>query len=336
MKKLIQKIIIGSLVSSISLCSPTSITFANTINSLNSAENLEQKKPSWTTVLKGIKWIVVKIDGSLYYRDPISSSTSTSVQTSSGTVKFGKEAQRTKFVFNVDSSKNLHLWGQTNFTNWLGKINIFVEDSSGNQVAGKYVTHNQHLLTSVPAGKYSCYYVGESGDTWDSWLFVGDNSKQLNTSNYIFNSETNRMYLIPSAEHTSHVYYNTINEVNATTLDNEFFDDDLGVSVNMTKHFKTGTNIIFKDNIDSIEYIPSENKTIFGFNTNKGETLTWPFSGDLTNEFNINDELTLKLKIVDEFSANGYTFQNLDYILETYDGMDTNTYPDIHKYLIQN
>ena len=86
--------------------------------------------------------------------------------------------------------------------------------------------------------------------------------------------------------------------------------------------------------IDGIQYIPEENKTILTFKTDKGEDLVWPFSNDLSNEFSVGEEISLDLKVVSEFESEGYTFQNLDYILEAYAGMENNIYPDIHNYLL--
>lgn len=298
-------------------------------------ENIEgNEKISWTAAIEALQWILIKADGKLFYRDPTSSSTSTSVTTSSGTVQYGKDAQRTKFNFNVSSGKSLDLWAQTSFSGWLKKISIFVENSSGNQVAGNYVTHNQHIFTSIGSGKYSCYYVGSDGDKWDSWLTISQSSKRANDNKGVMDYTTGKEYVIPSAQHREMQERNVSNELNATELDNEFFDDELGISVNMTKHFDVGETIIFKDVIDGIQYIPEENKTILTFKTDKGEDLVWPFSNDLSNEFSVGEEISLDLKVVSEFESEGYTFQNLDYILEAYAGMENNIYPDIHNYLL--
>lgn len=294
----------------------------------------QSERASWTATIKALKWILVKADGKLFYRKPNSSSTSSSVTTSSGTVVYGKDAQRTKFVFNIDSKKKLDLWAQTNFSNWTGKITIFVENSSGKQVAGKTVTHNQHIFTTVPAGKYSCYYVGPNKQKWDSWLNIANTSKNISESSVVIDYTNNKSYTIPSSTHTAALSLVNHNTLDASELDSEFYDEILGTYVNMSKHFDIGDDIIFEDTIDKIEYIAEENKTVFKFAMKNGDELSFPFSNDLTKNFAIGDKIKLNFKISEEFKNENITFQNLDYILEVQKGLDNNIYPNIQDYLL--
>lgn len=295
----------------------------------------QSEKASWTATIKALKWILVKADGKLFYRKPNSSSTSSSVTTSSGTVVYGKDAQRTKFVFNIDAKKQLDLWAQTNFSNWTGKITIFVENSSGKQVAGKNVTHNQHIFTTVPAGKYSCYYVGPNKQKWDSWLNIANTSKNISKDSIIINHKNNKSYIIPSNTHKTNLSLKNHNVLDASQLDTEFYDEFLGTYVNMTKHFNVGDNIIFEDTIDNIEYIPNENKTVFKFNMKNGDELSFPFSNNLTKDFSVGNKIRLNFKVSEEFKNNDIAFQNLNYILEVQNGLNSNIYPNINDYLLK-
>ena len=119
----------------------------------------------WKSVFKAVKWVLVKGSNALYYRSPtIIDEGGNWVASSSGSVSFGNgsdDIRRVRFTNKIDTKNNkLDLFAQAPPGHWLQKISIFVDDSSGDEVVGKIVTHNQHVYTSsnLPYGLLCPYW----------------------------------------------------------------------------------------------------------------------------------------------------------------------------------
>lgn len=83
---------------------------------------------------------------------------------------------------------------------------------------------------------------------------------------------------------------------------------------------------------DMVEYIITEDNTkIYTIRSNYRDNILEPFNDNLTNQYQANDIIRLKFKVVEEYSSNGYIFENIDYI---YDEINLESgYPNISDYL---
>lgn len=83
---------------------------------------------------------------------------------------------------------------------------------------------------------------------------------------------------------------------------------------------------------DMVEYIITEDNTkIYTIRSNYQDNILEPFNDNLTNQYQANDIIRLKFKVVEEYSSNGYIFENIDYI---YDEINLESgYPNISDYL---
>lgn len=353
---------------------------------------------TWKTVFKAVKWLLVKADNSLFYRDPIIQQGDNWVGSSSGSVSFGSgtsNVRRVKFTTKIDITNNfLDVFAQTNVTNWLtGKITIFIEDTNGNEVYGGIVGHNQHIFTSydLPLGTYTIYYVDSTGHKWDCWIYRHDFRSSASSSaisetesnsmmpdncispsddlgtlwrnatsinpNMVYNPVTQKSYIIPledgfgtlrsnalSFNLDTNNYIGSISDFTTTVTDNvltsqdlvnEFQDNKLNMSVNRLKNYNVGDTVYVRDTIADLVYNVDKDITVMYFGQSEDSCFEWPFAGDLRKQFNIGDELTFKFSVVEEYSTNAYTFETLDYFLDSYDLMDKGTAANIDTYLMR-
>ena len=56
--------------------------------------------------------------------------------------------------------------------------------------------------------------------------------------------------------------------------------------------------------------------------------------GNLRERIKVGDELTFKFKIVEEYATEVYTFETLNYFLDSYDLLDNDSAADIDNYLL--
>lgn len=56
--------------------------------------------------------------------------------------------------------------------------------------------------------------------------------------------------------------------------------------------------------------------------------------GNLRERIKVWDELTFKFKIVEEYATEDYTFETLNYFLDSYDLLDNDSAADIDNYLL--
>lgn len=119
--------------------------------------------------------------------------------------------------------------------------------------------------------------------------------------------------------------------MNISELSYQFYDEEYDTYVNDLKDYTVGDVVYFKDRIKNMIYNESENSTTFEFDDN-GYTIEWKFNGNLMNDYHVNDFLELKFNVVQDYSSNGYIFENIDYI---HDGWNlNNSYPNIDDYLV--
>lgn len=56
--------------------------------------------------------------------------------------------------------------------------------------------------------------------------------------------------------------------------------------------------------------------------------------GNLRERIKVGDELTFKFKIVEEYATEDYTFETLNYFLDSYNLLDNDSAADIDNYLL--
>ena len=56
--------------------------------------------------------------------------------------------------------------------------------------------------------------------------------------------------------------------------------------------------------------------------------------GNLRERIKVGDELTFKFKVVEEYATEDYTFETLNYFLDSYDLLDNDSAADIDNYLL--
>ena len=307
----------------------------------------------WKIAFKAAKWVLVKADSALFNRDPqLIDNGGNWVASSSGDVTFGNgndDIRRVKFTTNVSTAYNhLDVFAQAPITGWLDTITIFIEDSSGTEVYGGQVTHNQHILTSynIPLDTYTIYYVDSDSGKWDCWIyrydFTADYTRNATpsdtaySSDVVYNPDTQKSYIIPSdALSPKNGTAKSSNSLTAQNLVDEFYDSQKNCSVNRMKNYNIGDTIYVSDVVTNLKYDTETNvSTVYFGNTTEG-SFAWPFAGDLRTQINVNDTLTFKFKVVEEYATGDYSFETLDYFLESYNLIENGSAANIDNYLVR-
>lgn len=362
MKRKIFSVIFVLIVSiSISCVTPAMASNINFVNESNvtvdipSSDQLEPRSVTpylWKAAFKLTKWVIVKADNLFFNREPTIIDKGVNwAASSSGSVAFGNgsdKARRVKFTNKVTTTHNmLDAFAQTSVTGWLDTITVFIENSKGNEVNGGQVTHNQHIFTdnNVPIDTYTTYYVYGGNRKWDCWFYQYDfseeykNSRAVNADiDMVYNPATQKSYVIPSdafAMNTINLLPQGNEILTSQDLVNEFQDEKLSCSVNRMKNYNIGDSVYVKDNIADLVYDDDKNTTVMYFGSTEESCFFWPFAGDLRRRFNIGDEITFKFNVVEEYSTDEYTFETLDYFLESYDLINQGTAANIDDYLVR-
>lgn len=154
----------------------------------------------------------------------------------------------------------------------------------------------------------------------------------------IYNPIEQKSYIIPS-ENFNEVEVNTVTQSNVVltgqALVDEFQDDKLNCSVNRLENYDIGDTIYVKDVISDLVYNPDDDITVMYFGNTEVGSFEWPFAGDLRERFTVGDDIAFRFKVVEEYSADEYTFESLDYFMESYDLMEKGTAADINDYIME-
>lgn len=351
----------------ISICSVSSAMAVNTNNMEDSSSNSTisgvdfessdinsgYATYAWKAVFKATKWALKKLDIWFFDREPtIIDKGGNWVASSSGDVSFGNgvdDALRVKFTSDINYTNNhLDVFAQTGVTGWLSTITIFIENSNGTEVGGGQVTHGQHVATSynLPLDTYTTYYVYSGERDWDCWIYRYDfrytNSASIasagNNTGMVYNPLTQKSYVIPSDIESATVMNMALQRNRLLTsedLVNEFQDDKLNCSVNRLKNYDIGDIVYVQDVIVDLEYDPVKNTTVMYYGNTEESCFEWPFAGDLRDRFDIGDIIKFKFRVVEEYATDEYTFESLDYFLESYELMDVGSAANIDDYLAE-
>lgn len=103
---------------------------------------------------------------------------------------------------------------------------------------------------------------------------------------------------------------------------------------NQLKHYNIGDDVVVKDVVYEVAYDSDKDVTTLQFGNTSEGSCEWPFAGDLRERIKVGDELTFKFKIVEEYATEDYTFETLNYFLDSYDLLDNDSAADIDNYLL--
>ena len=96
-------------------------------------------------------------------------------------------------------------------------------------------------------------------------------------------------------------------------LNNQFYDEKSGISVDYLRDYNTGDDIIFEDIIDKIQFNPNENNTSLFFLLDN-EYIEWKFNGNITNKYKKEDRINLHFKVITVKQCKGITFESAVHI----------------------
>ena len=116
-------------------------------------------------------------------------------------------------------------------------------------------------------------------------------------------------------------------------LNNQFYDEKSGISVDYLRDYNTGDDIIFEDIIDKIQFNPNENNTSLFFLLDN-EYIEWKFNGNITNKYKKEDRINLHFKVITVKQYKGITFESIDFFKDSSNGINKQgPYPCISDYL---
>lgn len=311
----------------------------------------------WAYAFKAVKWVVTLIDNNSFYRTPVKAKPwgDFGVASSSGHVYFGPnstEAKRVKFKNNVAVKYNtFDAFAETSVSGWLENLTIFIENSSGTQIAGGQVGHNQHVTTKflTPKETYTTYYVYNKRRKWDCWIIRYDHRNNISgastltaqkkdgtTGDFVYNPLQKKHYLIPSYTKDLVSLYskNGVNEdsiLTANELVDQFYDPQLKCSVNQLKNYNIGDNLFVEDNIVKTEYNRKHDYTTIYFGSEK-DPFIWYFKGDLRSAYPTGKKAKFKFKVVEEYSDGVHTFETLDLFKDSFNLKKSGQKPKIEDY----
>lgn len=298
-------------------------------------------------------WYILKKASTAYYsRSPSIEVGDNYVRSSTGSIYFnqGDTGAAAKVSVSLPWSRmavDVHV--STDPLNLFDKISIILTTPDGKRdVINKSISSGQlaSYNSASPYGTYQLRFVENDASKWTCYYTLYDFnyvprsgvrkavSTEGNVIKYIVTEDNTKIYTIRSNYQKND--FRTFddkdkNEVlSIIELSNQFFDEVTQTYVNDLKDYDINDIIYFQDKIKSIKYNESENSTSFIFD-NKDYSTEWKFNGNLSDLYQVNDIIKLKFKIVEEYSSNGYIFENIDYI---YNGLNLESgYPNISDYL---
>lgn len=300
-----------------------------------------------------IAWKVASYLNSYFY--DVSGTTQTGsnwANISTGTLSFNNSSSNIGASVNHDiyvgsPQLDIDIFAETNFLNWLDKISIILTDSKGNDKINRSVDHEQHSYYKTTSydnyGTWRVRFVENDSSKWNCWIAVTDQS--IYGSSYAISTNeqgisqpanivktNNKIYFLPDTNHKSNQKKLYSHKLSMKDLNNEFFDDVNKRYVKSSKNFSIGDTVLFEDTIKSIKYDSTTNATYFVFEGQDGFDITWAFANDLTNIYKAGHKLSLKFKLVQETRANGFTFENINYIVDSKESQPAGKFVNIKDY----
>lgn len=319
----------------------------------------------WRTVLKYSYKIADYYKNKFINRKPTTNFGINRDTISSGTINFnnkyksGYGAFVKKDIRATRGGHEIEMWANSGALFWTGKIGVSLKDKNGNYRINRTVGHNQYSWYKVPSwntGSYVAEYSTTEKASWNLWVGYCHYSrggggrerplpqfeKQGNITGSIVNGNVledikfkdigNKRYILPSNSHMNSKS-NKMNKVGRSyysfsQLHEQFYDYSLGIYVDVAKDFSVGDTILISDDIVSLEYNEVKDETKFGFKFKDEKVDYIHFSGNLTNEYDVGDNIKFQFKLLPV--AENEIFVVLDYnkIFE-----ETGETPDIKQFL---
>lgn len=313
---------------------------------------------NYLSLVKTALWkIAVYGDTAYFYRSPRIVEGPNWVQSNTGDQYFNKEVGASvKVRINLGKSNmNLDCFAQTTpLQMFFAKLSVILLSPDGSEtLINRTVTHNQHSYysTKAPYGIYTLLFVDQDKTKWDCYYTLTDYNYGLTSSTNTLSSETvsiatnnnelasgiidvntDKSYILRTDDLLKKDKINIHKAINIEELDEQFYDDMLGMYVNTMKDYEIGDTVLFSDSIVDIEYNDEDDYTIF-YLESSDTTILWPFAGDLRSEYRPGDTLDLQFDVVEEFSSDGNLFTNIDYLLDGMKLEASKEYPNIENYL---
>ncbi len=244
-------------------------------------------------------------------------------------------------VRNISNDELTSFVENSNPLTWTRKALISYYDSNGREIGNKSVTHEQfYSINPSGSGTFRVEFSTAQEHKWNChieyWHYDDYNgvSRTASINDVNFYKTSNKIYKIPSESHNNSMVQSkkNANYLSMNMLLNQLYDAKLHTFVSDFKDYNIGDEIIFEDTIKNIYYDHNIYATIFVFDTNN-EQVEWPFAGDLMNRYSVGQKLSLKFKIVEEYSDDNITIEKLDYIMDGLENIENNLYPNIENYL---
>lgn len=348
-KKLICTLIATSIISSQAVG-----TFAfdnSTLTNITNEINMEgETRVAWWEAAWNVLTAAVNAANKWIYVSPVYEKNSYYIKVGSGSIDFNGKTYGgiSKHGVYVDSTASeIDGWAERSFIDFASKIVISLDDPSGNLYSNKTCTHQQHFITKPSrTGRWELRYTTSESKRWSCWFFYDPVApiKSVKTQTLI-NAETGeritadlyrtseKMYAVPSEDFKSSDMQMRTNmgSINIDQLVAQTYDENIGRFVNFMKDYSIGDTVVFEDLISEISYDKNSNATKFTFKCKDNDTVDWYFAGDLTSEYNVNDTLKLRFKVVEEYSDENFTFETLDYIKNS----SNEQYESIDNYLFK-
>lgn len=265
------------------------------------------------------------------------------VRKSTGGINFNSEENGASIQIPVNLGKsnlNMDAFPYIDPLHWNEKLSFILTSPENTDVISKTLTHNQHAFydSASPYGEYTARFIEDSQLTWNCYVTLTDwdvGARAITDNDYLIKPTTDQVYLIPSNEHLAPAKAPNSNStpiLNTNQLLNQFFDNNIDNYVTSLKDYNIGDIVHFSDTIKNIEYDSNNDCTYISFDSSTG-TVSWPFQGNLTNRFNTNDTISLEFSVVEDFSNQNITFENINYFVDGYAALQQNSYLSIDDYL---
>lgn len=217
-------------------------------------------------------------------------------------------------------------------------IVLALSTTSGKRVINKTVGTNQYVSytrsSSDGTGTWDARFTeDDSGKNWQCYYrqYYG-NGRSLptiidvpntNLIDYLANDGTTFRYNAnPDQPRTTKAPTLDIKQLN-----NQFYDEKSGISVDYLRDYNTGDDIIFEDIIDKTQFNPNENNTSLFFLLDN-EYIEWKFNGNITNKYKKEDRINLHFKVITVKQYKGITFESIDFFKDSSNGINkTRTIP---------
>ncbi|CAG9620910.1 hypothetical protein [Sutcliffiella rhizosphaerae] len=313
----------------------------------------------------GVKGLFAALDRAsqhLFNRSPSNSYGGTRDTSSSGTIHFNQGSQKVasvrKDVQVVKRGHEVEMWANNhNLLSPTAKIVVLLTTPGGSDVINRSVGHNQYSwYKATSTGQHRARYITSNAHSWTLWQAyyhwgdlasvctgctqsIGDenNSASFTKANnengdtVTFENVDGRKHVVSESNQNAKAKNNINSTNNSLTLGElylDFYDEDLEVLTDTPKSFTENDIVVVSDTIADIQFIEETNETEFLFTTPYSNQ-TVNFSGDLTHNYKVGQEISFKFEFVKIYPDKEYL--TLDYRKQVED--NDNIAPSIKDYL---